>query len=83
VINPEDYEPEPDDLTRAELAELAHLPWSDLAETLDEWNIRLHATHSSAHGVGLFLDLLNERGWRVVPLPAAASIGDLLPPPTE
>lgn len=66
MLNPEDFEPDPDDLTRAELAELAHLPWADVAGVLDDWNAQLHGTHSSAHGVGLFLDLLNEAGWHLV-----------------
>jgi hypothetical protein len=79
VINAEDYEPEPDDLARAELAELAHLPWSDLADVLDEWNQRLHGVLSSAHGVGLFLDLLGERGWEITRKPSPVT----LPAPTE
>jgi len=79
MINAEDYEPDPDDLTRAELAELAHLPWSDLAEVLDEWSHRLHGALSSAHGVGLFLDLLGEHGWEITRRPEPVT----LPPPTE
>lgn len=54
-----------DDLTRAQLAELAHLPFADLASALDEWLSRAHGVHSSHHGVGLFLDLLAERGLSV------------------
>lgn len=65
MINPEDYQPDPDDLTRSELAEYAHLPWADVADALDEWNHRLNGVTSSHHGVGLFLELLNEAGWHV------------------
>jgi hypothetical protein len=79
MINPEDFQPDPDDLTRGELAELAHLPWPDLAATLDEWKSRLHGVHSSAHGVGLFLDLLGEHGWEITRKPSPVR----LPPPTE
>lgn len=79
MINPEDYQPEPDDLTRAELDELAHLPWAAVACALDEWNHRLHGVLSSAHGVGLFLDLLNEAGWHLVRNEAPIE----LPAPTD
>lgn len=78
MINLDSYEPDPDDLTRGELAELAHLPWSDLAEVLDEWEVRIHGMHSSAHGVGLFLDLLGERGWEITRKPEQVTL-----PPTE
>lgn len=64
-----------DDLTRAQLAELAHEPYADVASALDEWLSRAHGVHSSHHGVGLFLDLLNERG--------LAIIRDELPPLEE
>jgi hypothetical protein len=79
MINPEDYRPDPDDLTRAELAELAHLPWADVANVLDEWNRRTHGVLSSHHGVGLFLDLLNEAGWHLVRNEPPI----VLPPPTD
>jgi hypothetical protein len=79
MINPEDYQPDPDDLTRAELAELAHLPWSDVADVIDEWNHRLHGVTSGSHGVGLFLDLLNEAGWHLERNEAPIE----LPPPTD
>lgn len=83
VSEPDDgYSPDPDDLTRAELAELAHLPWSDLAEVLDEWLHREHGVTSSHHHVGLFLELLSERGWQVTRVEPIPPIGQL-PPPTE
>lgn len=55
-----------DDLTRAELAELANQPYADLASTLDEWLSRAHGVHSSHHSVGLFLDLLADRGLSLI-----------------
>jgi hypothetical protein len=64
-VNPEDYEPDLDDLTRADLAELAHLPWSKLSDVLDEWLHRAHGVTSSRHHVGLFCDLLGENGLEV------------------
>lgn len=79
MINPEDFQPDPDDLTRAELAEYAHLPWSAVSDALDEWNARLHGVLSSAHGVGLFLDLLHEYGWQITRTPSPVS----LPPPAD
>jgi hypothetical protein len=81
ALNPEDFQPGPDDLTREQLAEYAHLPWSAVSDALDEWNARLHGVLSSHSGVGLFLDLLNERGWQVVRV--EASPVPLLPPPTD
>jgi hypothetical protein len=63
-----DDEPDFEDLdgmTRAQLAELANKPYADVASALDEWLSRAHGVHSSHHGVGLFLDLLNERGLAV------------------
>jgi|GEM_PF-4446230 len=51
-----------DDLTREQLDR----PNRELAEVLDEWMWRLHGTMSSAHGVGLFLDLLADKGYSVV-----------------
>jgi hypothetical protein len=83
VINPEDYEPDPDLLTRSDLAEYAHLPWSAVAETLDEWNHRMHGVLASHHNAGLFLRLLHEAGWQVVPVPPVPQLDELLPPPTD
>jgi hypothetical protein len=78
----DDYEPDPADLTRAELAEYAHQPWAAVAETLDEWNARMHGTFSSAHGAGLLLDLLALHGWEVTPKPAVPPLDQLLPAST-
>lgn len=55
-----------DGMTRAQLAELAHLPYADIASALDEWLSREHGVYSSSHGVGLFLDLLADRGLSVI-----------------
>lgn len=80
VSNPEDYEPDPDDLTRAELAELAHLPYGAVAEALDAWLARNHGILSSHHHAGDFLDELAARGWEVVPKPPVPSLDELLEP---
>jgi len=50
-----------DDLPRGELDQAN----AALAEVLDEWLMRLHGLSSSAHGVGLFLDLLDDAGYKV------------------
>lgn len=73
-------DPNLDHQTRAELAEL-NGPAADTAAVLDEWLMRAHGVMSSAHYVGLFLDLLADRGWRVEPI-QAPSLDELLPPPT-
>jgi hypothetical protein len=75
--NPEDVDPDLDDLTRAELAELGGAP-PVVAQVLDEWNQRHTGITSSSHGVGLFLDLLGAEGYRVTPI-EAPDIGTLLP----
>jgi hypothetical protein len=59
-----------DDLTRAQLAELPDLGTAlAVANVLDDWLMRLHGIASSAHGVGLFLDLLADEGYRVTKIP--------------
>jgi hypothetical protein len=66
MANPEDYEPDPDDLTRAQLAESDPM-LAAVGNALDEW---LHAHHgilSSHHNAGHFQRLLYEYGYRVVP----------------
>ena len=79
----EDVEPDLDSLTRAQLAELAHMPEvAATAGVLDDWLMRLHGTASSMHGVGLFLDLLAAEGFRVTPIEAAA-LEDVLPPSAD
>ncbi len=79
MINAEDYEPDPDDLTREQLAEFAHLPWSDLALVLDDWVCRRFGILSSHHGVGMFLRLLHDEGWEITRKPEPVT----LTPPTE
>lgn len=75
IANPEDYEPDPDDLTRAQLAESDPM-LSAVAETLDDWLVAHHGILSSHHNAGHFWTLLHERGYRIVenevfpPLPA-------------
>lgn len=74
----DEYEPEPDDLTRAQLAE--HDPmWSALAVVLDEWLLRQHGVTSGSHGVGLFLELLSFDGYRIEPIDPGPPLDELLP----
>lgn len=80
-IEPPD--PDLDDLTRGELAELAHLPAATVADVLDEWLLRAHGITSSAHNVGLFLDLLAADGYRVEPIDPGPPIESLLPQAVE
>lgn len=72
-------DPDLDTLTRDQLAEFPE-PVPDVVHTLDEWLSRQHGITSSHHGVGLFLDLLAERGYRVEPIQVTQLT---LPPPTE
>lgn len=61
-------DPEPDDLTREQLAE--HDPmWRAVADTLDEWLSRLHGVTSSHHNTGAFLDFLALQGYQVTAIP--------------
>lgn len=80
-IEPPD--PDLDTLTRADLAELAHLPAAAVADVLDDWLLRAHGITSSGHNVGLFLDLLAAAGFQVTPIDPGPPIGSLLPPPKE
>lgn len=52
-----------DRLRRDELPQ----PEATLSAVLDEWLHRAHGVMSGFHGVGLLLDLLEERGLQVVP----------------
>ncbi|MEU4825105.1 hypothetical protein AB0H37_24805 [Actinomadura sp. NPDC023710] len=65
------------------LARLAELPGPQrvVADVLDDWNHRHSGLASSSHGVGLFLDLLTEAGYRITPI--TTSNGPLPAPPTE
>lgn len=75
-------EPDPDldSMTRDQLAELSG-PELVVSEVLDDWRYRQHGIVSSAHGVGLFLDLLAAEGYRVTPIDVPE--GPMIPPPTE
>ena len=81
MILDENYEPDLDDLTRAQLREIDKLP-GDVAGVLDEWLATQHGVFSSHHGVGSFLDGLAAAGYRVTPIPRS-DIADLLPPATD
>lgn len=72
-------DPDLDTLTRGQLAEWAHMPEiAATADVLDEWLLRAHGVTSSAHNVGLFLDLLAAEGYRVEPI-EAPSFEDVMP----
>ena len=80
MIYDENYEPDLDDLTREELAELG-MP-GDVARVLDGWLLEQHRVISRRHGVGSFLDALAAQGYRVTPI-AVPAFDELLPAPTE
>lgn len=81
VTNPEDFEPDLDDLRRDQLHELG-MP-GDVADVLDEWLVTQHGVMSSHHGVGSFLDGLAAVGYRVTPIDPGPSIEELLPTSTD
>lgn len=76
VTNPEDYEPDLDDLRRDQLHELG-MP-GDVADVLDDWLHRNHGILSGRHYVGDFLDSLAAAGYRVAKI-EAPSFEELLP----
>lgn len=39
-----------------------------VADVLDDWLVRCFGVHAGSHYVGLFLDLLADEGYAVVPL---------------
>lgn len=80
--NPEDYEPDPDDLTRAQLAESDPMLRA-VADALDEWLWKEHQVASSHHGAGHFWTLLHEHGYRVVPNEPMPDLADVLPAATD
>jgi hypothetical protein len=84
VINPEDFEPELDDLPRSQLREgsLGDMP-GDVADVLDDWLHEQHGVTSSHHGVGSFLEGLADAGYRVTKIDPGPSFEELLPAPTE
>ncbi|GAA1281433.1 hypothetical protein [Saccharothrix xinjiangensis] len=53
-----------DRLRRAELPEDARA----VADVLDDWRLRVHGLTSGSHNVGLFLDLLADEGYAVLPV---------------
>lgn len=70
-----------DALPRRRLSEtdLGDMP-GDLAEVLDEWLFIQHGVASSSHGVGTFLDLLAEQGYRVKRIDPGPPFSEMLPP---
>lgn len=77
-IEPPD--PDLDDLTVGELAELDG-PAAVVAEALLEWSNERCC--SSCHNVGTFLDLLAAEGWRVTKIDPGPPIENLLPPAVD
>jgi hypothetical protein len=76
VTNPEDFEPDLDNLRRDQLHELG-MP-GDVADVLDGWLHEQHGVMSSHHGVGSFLDALAAVGYRVTRIEVPA-FDELLP----
>lgn len=74
-----EYDPDPDDLTRNQLAE-THPDAAVIAEVLDEWLLRCHGVTSGAHHAGAFLDFLAARGYEARQMPPVPSLDELLPP---
>lgn len=79
---PQEVDPELDDLTRAELADLPG-PAAVVASVLDDWLSRMHGILSGSHNAGLFLSLLAARGYRVTPIDPGPPLEQLLPPPKD
>jgi hypothetical protein len=76
VYNPEDFEPDLDDLSRGELHELG-MP-GVVSDVLDDWLHDHHGVTSSHHGVGAFLEALAAEGYRVEKIEVPSFV-DLLP----
>lgn len=78
--DPDDWpDPEPDDLLREQLAE-ANPMWKAVADTLDEWLMRMHGITSGRHNAGAFLEFLALEGYEVVRFSDMPSIEQLLAP---
>lgn len=45
-----------------------------VADVLDNWLVRMYGVHSGSHNVGLFLDLLADEGYTVVPIAAEVPV---------
>lgn len=82
MINPEDFEPDLDDVPRSGLREFGDMP-GDVADVLDQWLFEQHGVASSHHGVGSFLEALAAVGYRVTPIDRGPSFEELLPASTE
>lgn len=76
MTNPEDFEPDLDTLTRAQLHELG-MP-GEVADVLDDWLHRNHGMISGRHYAGDFLEALATAGYRVEAI-EAPSFEELLP----
>lgn len=72
------FEPDLDDLTRAELWEHDERA-AITAEVLDDWLHTQHGVISGAHCVGSFLELLADRGYRVTAIDPGPPLEELLP----
>lgn len=87
MSEPQEHEPDLDELRRDQLHELAG-PAGTVADVLDEWvTERFGEDHRAgwepgAHGVGHFLELLADKGYRVEPIGPVPSLADLLGPPS-
>lgn len=80
-VDPPD--PDLDDLTRDQLAELGGAP-PVVAEVLDSWLSRAQGLiPGRGHYAGLFLDMLAAEGYRVEPIDTGPPLSELLPPPKE
>lgn len=75
----EAYEPDLDDLTRDQLRTHDRRA-ATVADVLDEWLHTQHGVVSGRHCVGVFLDELAARGYRVTEIPQGPTLDELLPP---
>ena len=82
IAHPEDYEPDPDDLTRAQLAESDPMLRA-VADALDDWLHVNHGITSSHHYAGHFWTLLHECGYRIVPNEPMPDFADVMTAATD
>lgn len=78
----EGFDPDPDDLTRAQLVEMDPM-LSAVGEALDEWLHMHHGILSSHHNAGHFWTLLHEHGYRIVPNEPMPDLADIMPAATD